>query len=58
MITHQWIHNKISPRVSGHREFASPLENLYQERPQDAGPTFCWTDRIPVSCHEFQDDVA
>ena len=57
MIAHQWIQNKISPQVFGHREFASQLEKLYPERPQDMEPTFGWIDCTPVSNHEFQEDV-
>ena len=58
MIAHQWIPNKISPQVSGHWEFVSPLENLCPERSQDAEPTFGWTDHTSDSYHEFQKDAA
>ena len=38
--------------------FASPLENLYPDRPQDVEPTFGPPDRELVSYEDLQDDQA
>ena len=38
--------------------FASPMESLYPDRPQDAEPTFGPRDQEPVSYEDLQDDPA